>query len=77
MGIISTKAGNGTYSSTGDEGPAEKATFRSLWAIWGNSQGDLFVSDVTSAVLRKIENGTNIITHFAGVLFVVFACIFY
>ncbi len=66
LGIISTVAGNGTYASTGDEGLAKDATFRSLWAVWGNSNGDLFVSDVTSFVVRTIANGTDNIRNFAG-----------
>jgi uncharacterized protein (TIGR03437 family) len=63
-GTISTFAGApGTLASSGDGGPANKATFGALYAIAISPAGNIYVSDALSQNIREIApDGSNIRT---------------
>lgn len=61
---ISTIAGTGTVSYTGDGGAATSATFNSPYGVRVDSLGNVYVADQFNQVVRKIT-GTTIST-FAG-----------
>ncbi len=62
-GVITTIAGNGTYSYSGDGGPATAA--RSMpYSVCADNRGNIYITDSGSRV-RKI-NATGIINVFAG-----------
>jgi sugar lactone lactonase YvrE len=65
-GTITTFAGTGSIGSDGDDGPATQATFYSPVALAIDAQGNLYIADYGSNVVRKV--GTNgMISTFAGV----------
>ncbi|MCW3121447.1 MAG: Leucinerich repeat protein-like protein [Flavipsychrobacter sp.] len=68
-GIITTIAGDGTGvgGHSGDGGPATAAIFESPWGIAMDDNDNLFICDALNGVVRKIDLGTGIITHVAGV----------
>ncbi|GAB6195335.1 NHL repeat-containing protein [Lysobacter xanthus] len=64
-GVITTIAGTGAPGSTGDGGPATVATFTAPWGLATDGAGNLYVSELTGARIRRIApNG--IVTTFAG-----------
>jgi len=68
-GIVTTIAGTGAGSYTGDLGPATAATLHQANAITVNAAGDVFFMDQSApytSKLRKIEASTGIITTIAG-----------
>ncbi|MBM4363720.1 MAG: hypothetical protein FJ104_13650, partial [Deltaproteobacteria bacterium] len=67
-GLISTIAGGGTAGAPGygDNGPASAAKFSYLPALTLGPDGALYVIDVGSGRLRRIDRGTGLITHWAG-----------
>ncbi len=64
-GIITTYAGTGTPTYTGDGGPATAATFGDVEFLGADPAGNLYLPDFTYKVLRKI-NTSGIITTYAG-----------
>jgi hypothetical protein len=62
-GAITTVAGNGFSSPSGDGGPATSASFTPI-AIALDSEDDLYIADGWAGNVRKVTNG--IITTFAG-----------
>ncbi|MBC7555149.1 MAG: hypothetical protein H7257_14365, partial [Taibaiella sp.] len=64
-GIISTIAGNATYSSTGDGGPATTATLSNPGHLALDKKGNLYINEYVTFRLRKID-AAGIITTFAG-----------
>ena len=64
-GIITTVAGNGNYSYSGDGGPATNATFRVLESVAVDGLGDLFIADGENSDIREV-NFRGIITTVAG-----------
>jgi trimeric autotransporter adhesin len=66
-GIISTIAGSGGFSSlgTGDGGAATAATFNFLSSVVVDKAGNVFVSDLSAAKIRRIST-SGIITTIAG-----------
>ena len=65
-GIITTVAGNGEFSFSGDGGPAIAA---SLWLPIGvrvDTDGNLFIADLYNHRVRRVDASTGIITTFAG-----------
>ena len=65
-GIITTVAGNGEFSFSGDGGPAIAA---SLWLPIGvrvDTDGNLFIADLYNYRVRRVDASTGIITTFAG-----------
>jgi uncharacterized protein (TIGR03437 family) len=62
-GVISTIAGSpGTLTSTGDGGPANKATFGAIYAIAISPAGNIYISDTLSQNIREITADGNIHT---------------
>jgi sugar lactone lactonase YvrE len=65
-GIIDTIAGTGGVGSSGDGGPATKATFTSPVALAVDSAGDLFITDQLAQRVRKVDHRTGVISTVAG-----------
>jgi sugar lactone lactonase YvrE len=65
-GIISTIAGNGDPSYTGDNGPADLATLDTPSGITIDGAGNLYIADTGNNAVRKITAATGIITTVAG-----------
>jgi len=68
-GIITTVAGTGTAGSTGDNGPATKATLYGPTGLALDVRGNLYIADTDNLRVRGIvaQTGT-ILTVFTGVL---------
>lgn len=65
-GIISTIAGTGALSYSGDGGPAVNATMMFPVGIVSDALGNIFFTDAYNHVVRKINATTGVITKFAG-----------
>jgi sugar lactone lactonase YvrE len=63
-GIITTVAGNGNSTSTGDDGPATNASLNP-YSVAVNAFGDLYIPDIGNCRIRKVDNN-GIITTVAG-----------
>ena len=64
-GIISTVAGNGTASYSGDGGPATNASLNAPFGVTLDSYGNLFIADTYNGCVRKVDLD-GIITTVAG-----------
>ena len=64
-GVISTIAGNGIAGYSGDGGPAIDASMNVPWGVIYDSAGNLFISDRSNNVIRKVDT-SGIITTFAA-----------
>lgn len=56
-GIISTVAGTGISGNDGDGGPATTAKMKAPNSICFDTAGNLFISDIFSHVIRKVDTG--------------------
>lgn len=65
VGNITTVAGTGASSSTGNGGPALVATFKRPWGLASDGNGALWVSDFEAHNVRRIEPGGTV-TPIAG-----------
>jgi sugar lactone lactonase YvrE/acetyl esterase/lipase len=65
-GVIVTIAGNGTFGSAGDGGPALDASFAYFGDFVLRPNGDLIISGVGDHRLRRIDARTGVISAFAG-----------
>jgi hypothetical protein len=65
-GIISTIAGTGEATYTGDGGPASAATLSAPSGIAIDGAGNMYIADTNNNVVRKITAATGIITRVAG-----------
>ncbi len=65
-GVIVTVAGNGTFSSTGNGGPATSAGLNSPFGVVSDIDGDLYISDSLNHTVRRVDARTGIITAYAG-----------
>lgn len=65
-GIISKVAGNGTTTVSGDGGPAIDAGMQSLAGIAIDLSGNIYLADLGSYSVRKIDAASGIITTVAG-----------
>jgi sugar lactone lactonase YvrE len=66
-GTITTFAGTGTNSFSGDGGPATSATFSNPSGINVDSAGNVYVADLGNCCFRKITVSTGIITTVVGI----------
>ena len=64
-GVITTLAGNGTPTSTGDSGPATQASLHTPYGLALDRRGNLYVSELEGCRIRKIDP-SGVITTFAG-----------
>jgi len=65
-GIITTIAGNGTPSFSGDGGPATTAQIGFVPGVAVDSAGNLFITDHNAQRIRRVDAATGIITTVAG-----------
>lgn len=64
-GILTTVAGNGTSSFSGDGGPATAATLSSPTGVWADRFGNIFIADAGNHRIRRV-NASGTITTIAG-----------
>jgi len=64
-GIITTVAGNGSYSFSGDGGPATSAALGNPTGVAVDASGNLYIADTQNDRVRKVDN-SGIITTVAG-----------
>jgi uncharacterized repeat protein (TIGR01451 family) len=65
-GKISTVAGTGASSFSGDNGLATAATFSAPSGVAVDAAGNLYISDTNNGRVRRVDAATGIITTFAG-----------
>jgi hypothetical protein len=65
-GVITTVAGNGTAGYSGDNGAATSAELSAPEFLAFDSAGNLYISDPSDNVVRKVAAATGIITTVAG-----------
>ena len=65
-GIISTIAGTGTASYSGDNGAATSATLYNPYGVGLDTAGNVYIADTYNKRIRKVTKSTGIITTFAG-----------
>ncbi len=65
-GIITTLAGTGTLSYSGDNGPATSATLNYPYGITVDTSGNVYIADRYNHRIRKVTVATGIITTIAG-----------
>ena len=65
-GIISTIAGTGTYSYSGDNGAATSASLYSPCGVGLDTAGNVYISDTYNNRIRKVTISTGIIATIAG-----------
>ena len=65
-GIISTIAGTGTASFSGDNGAATSAAFNNPCGISVDSSGNVYIADYSNHRIRKVTASTGVITTVAG-----------
>ena len=65
-GIIQTVAGNGTYGSSGDGGPATSAQLFLPLGVYVDSFGNIFIADSNNSRIREVVAATGAIRTVAG-----------
>ena len=65
-GIITTIAGTGTGSYSGDNGAATSATLNYPCGVGLDTAGNVYIADGGNHRIRKVTISTGIITTFAG-----------
>ena len=65
-GIISTIAGTGTSSYSGDNGAATSATLKYPYGVGLDTASNVYIADTENNRIRKVTISTGIITTFAG-----------
>jgi len=65
-GVITTVAGNGIAGFSGDGGPATSASLRSPFGVALDSADNLYIADLNSQRIRKVDAATGVITTVAG-----------
>ncbi len=65
-GIITTIAGTGTSSYSGDNGPATSATINGPQGVALDTSGNVYFGDYNNCRIRKVMVSTGIITTIAG-----------
>ena len=64
---VSTIAGNGSSTYSGDGGSATSAELSKVDGICLDRLGNLYIGDVDNGVIRQVNAVTGIITTFAGI----------
>jgi streptogramin lyase len=65
-GAITTVAGNGTFGSDGDGGPATSASIATAFSVAVDAAGNLFISDYQGYRVRRVNAATGVIDTVAG-----------
>jgi uncharacterized protein (TIGR03437 family) len=65
-GTVSTVAGTGAVGSTGDGGPATRATLQSPDGLLLDSGGNLYIADAGNGLVRGVDAFTGVISTVAG-----------
>ena len=65
-GIITTFAGTGTGSYSGDNGPATSAALKYPWGVVLDTTDNVYIADQYNLRIRKVTASTGIITTIAG-----------
>ncbi len=65
-GIISTFAGTGNNSFSGDNGPAVAADLSFPSSVCADNKGNIYIADYDNSRIRMVDAGTGIITTVAG-----------
>ena len=65
-GVITTIAGTGEAGYSGDGGPATQAQINEPYSLTVDQNGDIYIVDRLSAVVRRVAAATGIITTVAG-----------
>ena len=65
-GIIQTVAGNGTYGSSGDGGPAASAELDVPIGAFVDSFGNIFIADTNNSRIQEVLAATGAIETIAG-----------
>jgi sugar lactone lactonase YvrE len=65
-GVVTRVAGSGAAGRGGDGGPATEAELDCTCGVAVDREGNLFLSDEWSCVIRRVDGRTGIITRFAG-----------
>src|SRR2546426_7262181 len=65
-GIITTVAGNGSYTFAGDGGAATSASLNSPQSVALDASGNLYIADEANHRIRKVDAASGIITTVAG-----------
>ena len=65
-GIITTVAGNGGFTFSGDGGPATAASLNHPAGVVLDTNGNLFIADAYNCRVRRVDASTGIITTIAG-----------
>lgn len=64
--VITTVAGDGTFGSSGDGGPATAAQLKAPTGVSLDDAGNLYIADALDHRIRKVDAATGIITTLAG-----------
>lgn len=64
--LINTIAGSDTYGYSGDGGPAVNATLNNPANVYADKFGNVFITDLSNLVIRKIDRATGNISTIAG-----------
>ena len=64
--VVTTVAGGNGAGNSGDGGPATEAMFNEPYSIECDSNGDIYIVDRLSTVVRKVDGATGIISTVAG-----------
>jgi sugar lactone lactonase YvrE len=66
VAMIYSVAGSGTLGYAGDGGPATLAELDGVYAVAKDASGNLYFSDESNHMVRKVAAGTGVITAIAG-----------
>jgi sugar lactone lactonase YvrE len=65
-GIITTVAGNGVASYSGDNGPATSASISYAGELAIDASGNIYIADYMNSRVRRVDSATGVITTVAG-----------
>ena len=65
-GVITTVAGNGVYSFSGDGGPATNASLWDPQGVGTDGAGNIYIADYGNNRIRRVDASTGVITTVAG-----------
>jgi sugar lactone lactonase YvrE len=65
-GVITTAAGTGTCGYSGDGGPATSAQMGEPYGVSVDRSGNLFITDITNCLIRKVSSSNAQISTVAG-----------